>query len=313
MSGTAPTGWRCRPPSRRRASRPPPAYTRLPCRPGWHRHSTLCRRRSPTASGTARPRRCRRRWQKSQRGRPLRSSRQGRWSRTLRWWAVRRCRAHADIGPSRTFRCRARSNVPLAQSRRNPLRPRRAHPDGTFSNPQLRSARLPVDFDENRITTATTLTSADHEAFRRDGVIRVRSSFLTDDAVAMRESVWRTLERRVSSVTTAGRVTSAPPTVSSTSRPPPAALSMRAGRRADFDERSVPVTGLLARTFHLIRMRRSSAVSALLILTRPLPNHTTDRALRQRGGSATTVRSALVGVGTVMSALASTVEQCAGA
>ena len=109
---------------------------------------------------------------------------------------------------------------PLAQSRRNPLRPRRAHPDRTFSNPQLRSARLPVDFDENRITTATTLTSADHEAFRRDGVIRVRSSFLTDDAVAMRESVWRTLERRVSSVTTAGRVTSAPPTVSSTSRPP---------------------------------------------------------------------------------------------
>ena len=88
---------------------------------------------------------------------------------------------------------------------------------------------------------------------------------------------------------------------------------MRAGRRDDFDERSVPVTGLLARTFHLIRMRRSSAVSALLILTRPLPNHTTDRALRQRGGSATTVRSALVGVGTVMSALASTVEQCAGA
>ena len=60
--------------------------------------------RLPTASGTARRLLGAAGAGRSQRGRPLRSSRGGRRSRTLRWWAMRRCRAHADIGPSRTFR-----------------------------------------------------------------------------------------------------------------------------------------------------------------------------------------------------------------
>ena len=49
------------------------------------------------------------------------------------------------------------------------------------------------------------------------------------------------------------------------------ARSRRASRRNHLDERSAPVTGLIARTFHPFGMGRSSAVSALLILMRPFP------------------------------------------
>jgi hypothetical protein len=46
------------------------------------------------------------------------------------------------------------------------------------------------------MTATTTLTAADVDAFWRDGFIRVRGAFSADDAAAMRDVIWRTLQRR---------------------------------------------------------------------------------------------------------------------